>query len=1226
MAIRGLSIPLDVGATIVPLFGKTGNNTASEDNPSGPTPAVIYDMRNAMPTSLGYQSAFTPVGVELAGEVRNTTPKYIYKQSTRKWDDPEWVSQPVQVANMIKDARVQKVVPWETQDGTLMYLILTEVGIYLCHPFADSDKYDFGPTVGGSADPELPWPRLDSLTTLVQINQSEPDLLHLWTTAQMSGELYMFLQGQPHLFIVGDGTLRGSLDNREIAYELAFFDEFSGLTIVTSVPSFIDMEGQVGLFPAVNRLGFWDSSNAVAWSSPFNPLDFTPDVVSMAGITTFPSVSGDIIMILPTDKGFNIYSSSSITGVRSIGSAEVWGATSILDSAGIAYYFQVTCGSDNNTHFAWTQEGLFHIEDMTAKPYLVEEWREITQQQPNPLVSIFASGQDYLVISLADYWTGRPAELEIRNGIIRGDDWDYPFYLPTIKPEHPDWSGVILGDNGLAPDPSLGFEVVEPLQLPGLGEIKPLIPCFSGYAYRGPTDLKLDSLHSELLEEDKVPLPPYFTDYAYPHITCTRNPEILLRKGNGECEWVPNLGDEFMGVPSMLPTFSLNVDWLARPDIGYANEQFFDSWGTDFYDLIRECYERHSLVVNTLYGVNSELALSFPNIIDRRPTCSGTFVNPTDPIGAEQGWEFNGHSLDDWSVEPIELERLPNSSQAFLTQIPALVNTIAAKEARIAELEIQIPKAINERRRELLEQQLEAIQLSLVSDEEELLTVRERAEKLIDWVYNDDPLPYSNAYKIINQEVYSVVPFNHIPPVIIQDDCGIQIYAYIDDIVGVGIWQPEMNTMPEAPRECSSCTIPEYSPNYPECTGAYVPNGVIGLVGSGPGACRLNSTFSIYQAAYYYPKSFKDKTLDQILDMIDPANIKDNPNWVPIFQAEVSGYGYPRIIGSQPAGFTKTLSRAQLWMQDPDGGCTPSLPKIIFDGPPDSDEELVYEFNSPSPEDEWKWDWDSGQPELSPPSPPRPWDAQFAPKDFGWIGKWRRGTKAPYYPIYQKAWVRDLHLGKWGSMNTPHSSLFPTRSPWNEGSLLRPAETSLSNSSLRPSLDGVYSFGIVPKFPHPSIGSSDEDYKWSSLEDSLWRFDNYLLSQHQLPTFLAREGARGRLVIGDIALVREGMTKMTGLIADGLAAASISVMGSYTGNLFGSPSRYYSNEENRKSYNSVATKFNSDGSTDYGHVEYPFVLVGKEFRLAIEGRFRLDKLICYGEPTGRLYFRAPSGC
>lgn len=121
------------------------------------------------------------------------------------------------------------------------------------------------------------------------------------------------------------------------------------------------MKGQIGIFKAGTRLGFWDSANSVSWSSTFSVKDFTPSLETLAGNMIFSEVVGRITTILEKCDGFVIYSSATIIVVTfDIYGALVWSGKKVLDS-GIINPRSVCFGSSNEEHYAFTTAGIIKL-------------------------------------------------------------------------------------------------------------------------------------------------------------------------------------------------------------------------------------------------------------------------------------------------------------------------------------------------------------------------------------------------------------------------------------------------------------------------------------------------------------------------------------------------------------------------------------------------------------------------------------------------------------------------------------------------------------------------------------------------------------------------------------------------------------------------------------------------------------------------------------------------
>lgn len=1266
MSIRGINIPLDMGATIVPLKGKTGNNTAQEDNPSAPSPAIIYEMRNVMPSELGYSSAFAGTSVRLYGEStwephNPYCPGYIYK--FRYFADPTPV---MELANLIKDSRVQKVLPVQAGTGDTVYLILTEEGIYGLNPTSgDSTQY---PHLDGSDTDFAKYKRLVSMPA------EDPQFFNLWTSAYVNNRLFLYRQGYPKVLVVGDGTLYSDMENWDVEIKTEFASEDFSLMVVSAVPTFLNMEGQIGIFQAGNRLGFWDSDNALSWGSSFNPVDFKPDVISLAGITKFSEVVGDIIQVVPTIGGFNIYATSSIVNVRQIaGSQEVFGAKALIKNDGINYYFQVASAGNPNTHFAWTRTGLYVVTPDSAQAILQEEYRELTSKRTpdgdNYLYSLFASGDQYLIISQASRYQERPVRVDIQGGVLEGSDKDYPYYLPTIPPYVPEgelWKVAIEG-GAYRPDINpKDFVVEEDVPWPPLEEVRPLIPCYSGYGYTSPDKLAL--LEATIENDSKFPVSS-FRSYHWPHITFTRQDSILQSLGEFGCREVPNRGDEHIGVPSLSPAFTKGVDWAARPPIGYPNNAFFDMAGPDFIDLVQSAFTefaRDRDYIATIIGEKT------PDLWDRRITCDDSvYLEEPISLGKNTGWEVSGIMFSDGLNDPpYEEISIPATGVSAFNEALSFARIVATLELELESINTRLLRLDEDSLlyAQLSERRATIVDVDLPHNEALYDEKMDEANELLSWVFGDSPPPYDNMVVSREEEAISWMPVPGLEPIVRQDDCSIAIYAYVDDLVGVSAVLPQVVPLmpcirefspkdssyvervenpPEKDRFGISCSVGDLTPvrgvNLSFCADSYCgegnsyPQGLVawyfnnthlskdcaggdwcpvelsdGCYAVAANAYILGPSVGLDQRTYYMPKSFIGKTAKEVLDLISTVDT-NNQCWVPIFQAEVSGYGYFPKGGFS---FRKTLSKARLWMQSPEGKCTPKdKPREWHYSPDESGQDYNWES--------W-YDYDTS-PNVStaPRDDPQegldyPASGNLAevgwewPFDVTYSARFRKGTKAPYYPIYEKAWVRDLALNKWGSLDIPHSSVF-TAVPSN----------SLGASISTAYLEGVYPFGIVPKFATPETPSTNN---WARLYNSSYnRVDPKLLSQHQLPTFLSYSGGWGELMVGDIALTREGITKLTGLYLEGARRSDntsydglydseylqVSVMGSVQG-----ASYSYAGSNNPWTHNAYFQGYvGKEGS-----VRVPFVLTGKEFRIAVQGSFRLHKLICYGEPTGRLMF------
>ena len=178
---------------------------------------------------------------------------------------------------------------------------------------------------------------------------------------------YMQSGTNAYYFDVGAVTtyLMGSLAGINRTYPPDLTEvETPAYGIQSLVPTTLTMSGQVGIFRAGGRLGFWDTDGAVAWSSYTDKTDFTPSITTQANVATFTRVSGNITTIKGQGDGFVIYASKSIVQVvRDQGQVFGWKDNVLSTLAGVAYAGQVAVSNPDNTHFAWTTNGLVRISN-----------------------------------------------------------------------------------------------------------------------------------------------------------------------------------------------------------------------------------------------------------------------------------------------------------------------------------------------------------------------------------------------------------------------------------------------------------------------------------------------------------------------------------------------------------------------------------------------------------------------------------------------------------------------------------------------------------------------------------------------------------------------------------------------------------------------------------------------------------------------------------------------
>lgn len=170
-----------------------------------------------------------------------------------------------------------------------------------------------------------------------------------WTTCVINDRLYVYRQGDPKYYY--------------------FAKTFTGADVVEVIPTFLYMPGQIGIFKAGGRLGFWDNENSVAWSNFDDHGDFTPSITTLASSVIFNEVRGPIISILAFGDGFVIYATNSIVYVaRDLANTFQWDPHVLMAGSGVAYMDQVVSASPDTTHYCYTGIGLYEVTAGKMEP------------------------------------------------------------------------------------------------------------------------------------------------------------------------------------------------------------------------------------------------------------------------------------------------------------------------------------------------------------------------------------------------------------------------------------------------------------------------------------------------------------------------------------------------------------------------------------------------------------------------------------------------------------------------------------------------------------------------------------------------------------------------------------------------------------------------------------------------------------------------------------------
>lgn len=173
-------------------------------------------------------------------------------------------------------------------------------------------------------------------------------------------------------------------------------------TFYKVIPTFLNMAGQMGMFKAGSRLGFWDSANSISWSSIDDYAEFTPAVLTQAGSAIFLEVQGRIVNIISMTDGFVVYSTKSITLIaRDESSTMQWNPVVLLKDSGIAFKRE-SCGGggDGSIQFANTTVGLVKIENNKATT-IIEEVSDLLKESQEPVFLTLIGGR-YLFLEILD--------------------------------------------------------------------------------------------------------------------------------------------------------------------------------------------------------------------------------------------------------------------------------------------------------------------------------------------------------------------------------------------------------------------------------------------------------------------------------------------------------------------------------------------------------------------------------------------------------------------------------------------------------------------------------------------------------------------------------------------------------------------------------------------------------------------------------------------------------
>ena len=135
-------------------------------------------------------------------------------------------------------ARVQFILSYQSDTFINNLIALCEDGIWIIDPTANTNTWKH-----------------------VVVHTYDSEVFEEWTYCVIENTVYMYKQGKSSVYYTSNTD-----------------DVPNGLSISipSFTPSFLNMSGQLGIFWAGTRLGFWDSANSIAWSSNLELGNFTP--------------------------------------------------------------------------------------------------------------------------------------------------------------------------------------------------------------------------------------------------------------------------------------------------------------------------------------------------------------------------------------------------------------------------------------------------------------------------------------------------------------------------------------------------------------------------------------------------------------------------------------------------------------------------------------------------------------------------------------------------------------------------------------------------------------------------------------------------------------------------------------------------------------------------------------------------------------------------------------
>lgn len=424
-----------VAESLIPLppeaFPKNLSRTAREDSPESMFPILAYDGQNILPTPWGYRSYFA-------------TNEKLLKDA---------------VARLLSNVRCENIFWYQSVQLDNVLVALASDGIYITN-----------------TDIDTAWIKVVNLSAA----DTDPLVRKQWSFCTINNITFMYLQGT--------GSFYGLVDSARYA-EAATPTIITGATVsqvathwnvgvLSYTPTFLNMAGQLGIFKAGNRLGFWDSDASVSWSSALYVEDFTPSVTTLAGFSKFADVIGSITRICQHGDGFIIYATRSIVGVsNNVNEKSKFSGRALLSNSGVLFDRQIAVAQPDSLHYALTSSGLYTITNFQPEVIATDIIDGLVEAN-DYLCLDYIDGR-YLFINTINGWQSSIIDFEGTTGIdVEGNE----FTLPAVNYPNPENAKDLLdsylnGRNELIQDALKDFiPDDDPVVRPDEG--KALLPCY----------------------------------------------------------------------------------------------------------------------------------------------------------------------------------------------------------------------------------------------------------------------------------------------------------------------------------------------------------------------------------------------------------------------------------------------------------------------------------------------------------------------------------------------------------------------------------------------------------------------------------------------------------------------------------------------------------------------------------------------------------------------------